>query len=72
MKINVLYFASLRDRHGDQASWELEDGATVGILRARQAIHQDIRAALNEEFVSDTARLADGDELAWIPPVSGG
>ncbi len=85
MAIRVLYFASLRERAGrDEESLELPDGvATVGALaawlRARDAAGaaafanpQVIRAAVNQEFAQPGAALADGDEVAFFPPVTGG
>ena len=81
MEIRVLYFAALRERSGvETESIDLASTATVadalGAIGARQepvrALIAHCRVAVNEAFVSLDQPLADGDELALIPPVSGG
>ena len=81
MKINVLFFATLKDRAGrDRLPLELDDGATVSVLKSRLA--EDIPAlatalptvlvSVNHEFAFPQDSLKDGDEIALFPPVSGG
>lgn len=81
ISVRVLFFASLADLMGGRRrSLDLPTGATIG--DALRALSKDVpelaaRAphvsfALNEAFVSADAPLSDGDELALIPPVSGG
>lgn len=80
MKITVLYFASLRERIGASSETiELAAGADIAaakreVLARHPALKNldGIRGALHEAWVHDDARLADGDELALLPPVSGG
>ena len=81
MLITVLFFAGLRDRAGaGKIPVELPDGATVSdaIEAARVASEREwtvpraVMTAVNEEYADRDQRLADGDELALIPPVSGG
>ncbi len=81
MLITVLFFAGLRDRAGAaRIPVEVADGATVSdaIEAARVASEREwtvpkaIMMAVNEEYAERDHRLADGDELALIPPVSGG
>ncbi len=81
MKIQVLYFAVFRERlRTDEEALELPDGATVGAaLEALAGRHETVRAlmgrfqtAVNEAMVGPAQVLADGDELALIPPVAGG
>ncbi len=82
MQVEVRLFAILRERAGRETlSLELADGATVadvleaaarapGLGEVLPAL--PVRAALNREYVDDDAPVRAGDELALIPPVSGG
>jgi molybdopterin synthase catalytic subunit len=81
MRVNVLYFAILRERLGiDGESLDLPVGADVRAARAEIAArHPDIAAllsrvatAVNQSMAPEAHPLADGDELALIPPVAGG
>lgn len=81
MRIQVLYFAVFRERLGrDEEVLELTAGATVrDALAALAAKHEPIatlrtrfRVAVNQDFSDEDRELADGDELALIPPVAGG
>lgn len=79
MWVQVRYFAAVREIIGDTAArWELPEGATVGDLWGCLATaHPPLRqltctAAVNQEYVSPQTALADGDEVVFIPPVSGG
>jgi molybdopterin synthase sulfur carrier subunit len=83
MKITVKYFASIREAIG-QGSERLETGAaTVAALRdeliSRGPVYAEslargkaVRMALDQVMVDETAVLADGAELAFFPPVTGG
>ena len=80
--VNVRLFATLREAAGrNSLELDLPDGATVA--DALTALGREpglaelverlpVRAAVNREYVADDAPLAGGDELALIPPVSGG
>ncbi|HET9626185.1 MAG TPA: molybdopterin converting factor subunit 1 [Kofleriaceae bacterium] len=81
MRIRVLYFAVFREKLGrDEEPLEVADGATVNdaiaVLAARHApiakLRGRFRVAVNQDFTTDDHALADGDELALIPPVAGG
>jgi len=81
MTVRVLFFASLRERvKRSETSWTVPDGATVEALwRSLVAEYQTIEAmsgavrfAVNREYVDRDHVLVDGDEVAIIPPVSGG
>ena len=85
MKIEILYFAYLREQLGfDREEAELpSDVRTVGALRdwlvakgepyaTAFANLKRIRAALSEELASDDAALKEGDVVAFFPPVTGG
>jgi molybdopterin converting factor subunit 1 len=81
MNVTVRLFATIRQ----QAGWrekeiQLVDGATVAALFATLAAEQpdfdlskrSVYAAVNQQYVQQDAVLADGDEVAIFPPVSGG
>ena len=81
MQIRIRYFASVRELMGTgTATIDLPDGSTVAEAfaalagdneRAQRAFDHCL-PMLNQEYVSKDRVLADGDELALIPPVSGG
>jgi molybdopterin converting factor subunit 1 len=81
MQITVRYFAAHRDITGQsEQRLALEQGATVGSLW-ELLVAQYPRLggysgrqlyAVNQEFATLTTELSDGDEVAFIPPVSGG
>ncbi len=81
MRVRVLYFAVLRERlRRDEEEVELADGATVAslldALAARNppvaGLRRHLQVARNRETARADAPLADGDEVALIPPVAGG
>ncbi|MCW5223294.1 molybdopterin converting factor subunit 1 [Verminephrobacter aporrectodeae] len=83
MKITVRYFASIREAIG-QGSETVETACTtLGALRdeliARGGAHaaslargRALRMALDQSMGDETAPLADGAEVAFFPPVTGG
>lgn len=81
MRIQVLYFAFFRERLGtSEQAIDLDDGASVADALAMlgeqheaiAAMRGRFRVAVNQEMVGTDHPLADGDELALIPPVAGG
>jgi len=82
MQVELRLFAVFRERAGrDTLSLELDEGATVADAIAAAGREpglaeilgrMPVRAALNREYVGDDAVVSAGDELALIPPVSGG
>ncbi len=82
MIIDVRLFAVLRERAGSESvTVEVPDGATVrdaidavarshGLLEVMSGT--SVVMAVNREYANDDSVLAEGDELALIPPVSGG
>ena len=76
MVVHVRLFAALRERAGrDAIELELHDGALVSdALAAVDDLARDLPLvlAVNREYAAPGDRLAPGDELALIPPVSGG
>jgi molybdopterin synthase catalytic subunit len=82
MVVSVRLFAMLRERAGsDSLEIELDEGATVGEAISALADETDlgpelaempVLMAVNREYAPTGATLKAGDELALIPPVSGG
>jgi molybdopterin synthase catalytic subunit len=79
--VRARLFARLREQAGAETEMlELPAGSTLAdvyeALRLRHpALESDrgaVRAALNQEFSDWEAKVADGDEVGFIPPVSGG
>src|ERR1700712_3148686 len=76
VKVSVRLFAGLRERAGsDELELELPDGARVADALA-QVAHLapgvSLVLAVNREYASADVVLRAGDELAVVPPVSGG
>ena len=75
MKVTVRLFAVLRERAGrESVEIELTDGATVrdAIAAVAAADGVPVVMAVNREVAAEDMVLSPGDELALIPPVSGG
>jgi molybdopterin converting factor subunit 1 len=76
MTVRVRLFAILRERAGrDEVELELPEGARVADALAavdHLAGGLSLVMAVNREYARPDQRLAPGDELALIPPVSGG
>ena len=81
MRVRILFFGVLRDVFSEQESvLELSDGATVKDVLARYggqrpelaALWPSLAVAVNQRYAAQDLLLAEGDELALLPPVSGG
>jgi molybdopterin converting factor subunit 1 len=81
VRVRMRYFAALREAAGAEAeALELPEGADVGAARTALAARHPAIArllpgcaiALNRAYTTADAPLADGDELAFIPPLGGG
>lgn len=76
MRVVVKLFAGLRERAGTgERRVELSDGATVADVWSVLALGDEpsgLLYAVNREYAERDRPLADGDEVALIPPVSGG
>lgn len=80
MRITVLLFAVHRDLAGTGSiDMSLPAGADVraalAVLRRRNglaALPDHVAVAVNRRYAARGTRLREGDELALIPPVSGG
>jgi molybdopterin synthase catalytic subunit/molybdopterin converting factor small subunit len=76
MRVVVRLFASLREQAGTGLrELELPEGALLGDVWSELGLGDEPRGlvyALNREYAGRERPLADGDEIALIPPVSGG
>jgi molybdopterin converting factor subunit 1 len=81
MRVKVRLFARLRDLAGaGELLCEIDDGARVSDVwrsivqryPAAAAHGSSVSAAVNAEYARMDAAVSDGDEVAFLPPVSGG
>ncbi len=81
MQIRVLFFASLREKvKASETNETLDVGSSVGDLwavlcRKHESIEPmggSVSFAVNREYANRDTVLREGDEVALIPPVSGG
>lgn len=77
MHIQVRFFASLRERLGAaELTLSVSEGATVAQIWEQAVaggpVPANVLAARNMEYVDMSCKLADGDEVAFFPPVTGG
>lgn len=79
MEVTVRLFATYREAAGTgQLKWEIAEGASVSDLwRELENAYPDLpqvrpAAAINAEYAKLDEMLHDGDEVAFLPPVSGG
>ena len=83
--VTVIYFARLREalgRGAEQIALPTSVGDLEGLrgfLRGRGGAWAEeldsgrlVRAAVNQEMANGDTRIADGDEVAFFPPVTGG
>ncbi len=81
MNITILFLGPARDLAGmERTSEHIPERSTVNSLRRLVSSKfpkfgtglRSIRVAVNRSFVSEDHELGEGDEVALIPPVSGG
>lgn len=82
--VSVLFFASLRDATGaDRVTLNLPGDSNQAVLmqslrrelgsEAAAALEaENVRVAVNQTLITGTCNLQDGDEVAFLPPVTGG
>lgn len=81
--IHLRFFAALREQLGAAEELGLPAGSNVAALRAllmaRGERHAElldprraVRCAVNKAMAPESTPLADGDEVAFFPPVTGG
>ena len=81
IRVTIRFFASARDLAGcESVERALPAGSTIARLRmdiaaefpSLASLLRHSMLAVGREYAADAAALADGDEVAVIPPVSGG
>ena len=81
MRVTVRLFARLRDIAGcGEMTREVPAGANVGVVWTSlvaefpelSAYERSISCAVNADYSRFSAAVSDGDEIAFLPPVSGG
>ena len=81
MRVTVRLFARLRDIAGaSELPREVSSGATIGTVWRELAgefpglsqYERSMSSALNADYARMDAEVHDGDEVAFLPPVSGG
>ena len=79
MSVKILYFASLADRAGcSEESVDTQSRTAKSIYEEARLRHgftfgiDKLRVAINGAFVAWDSKVNDGDEVVFIPPVSGG
>src|SRR5437868_14405970 len=81
MRVRVLFFGMLKDIAGSGSdTLEVREGASVGDVVAEysrrvpslQKLMPSVALAVNQQYAGADRQLNDGDEVALLPPVSGG
>lgn len=83
MKVNVKYFASIREALGQSKESFETDATTLAALRDELigkggayaeslSRGRSVRLALNQTMSDESAVLVEGAEIAFFPPVTGG
>ena len=81
MNIRTLFFATCREITGArETTLDLADGASVADLieticgehPAFRSMEASLMVSVNQSYVDRDQKLMEGDEVAFIPPVSGG
>jgi molybdopterin synthase sulfur carrier subunit len=79
--VRVRFFARLREQAGTEIEvLEVAPGSSLAQVYdamrrkhpALEADRESVRGAINQEFADWTGIVSNGDEVAFIPPVSGG
>jgi len=81
LRVKVLFFGRLRELTGlAEETGEMPEGATLAQVFERYAerypklvgFRNSMVVSRNQEFAAWDTRVASGDEIAFLPPVSGG
>jgi molybdopterin converting factor subunit 1 len=84
MRVQVVFFASLKDEVGeDSLTLEVAESGSIEALFESLAAHltpaaiaslqaENVRLAVNQQLISMPLGLVADDEVAFLPPVTGG
>lgn len=79
MKIKILYFAQLADLAGKQEEYRTLSDSSPATLYAtlRQEYNfphafKELQVAINHQLSAHQSSLSEGDEVAFLPPMTGG
>jgi len=80
MKVTIQVFAGLKDYFKPEFDLDLDDNATVGLLKQKllelkpQAgpLLEVCRFATDNEFINDTRTVKENEIICFFPPSSGG
>jgi len=81
VRVKVLFFGRVRELTGlNEEEGEVREGTTLADLLERYmrrypqlaGLRASLVASRNQEFVTWDTGIAEGDEIAFLPPVSGG
>ena len=77
MRIQVRFFAGLRERVGiSERGISVPENTTVAqlwpLLFEKESLPDNVLVAKNMEYVDSATPVAEGDEIAFFPPVTGG
>ena len=79
MKIKILYFAQLADLAGKaEESMELKEPSAEALYEELKSSYQfphkfdQLQVAINHQLSAHQTPLQDGDQIAFLPPMTGG
>ena len=77
MQVKVLFFGVLTEITGNSVKY-YSNVSSLGDLRISiqddfpDIVHYNFIISLNQQIISEDSPLADGDEVAYLPPFAGG
>jgi molybdopterin synthase sulfur carrier subunit len=79
MKVNIIYFASLRDQSQKSTEHIETDARTaqqlfeeLNMKYSFKVTQENLRVAINENYCDFSTSLSQNDTIVFIPPVAGG
>ncbi len=72
-RVKILFFGSLKDQVGRESlEWEIDAKTKLATLISQLRLDGPVLCAINESQVNSDVILREGDEVALMPPMSGG